>query len=69
MKGGKMSKLIINVSKSPDNLSEVSTKKTTISKRLYKKLFGDKKGIFIIAPGESVKEILISKEKGDEQNA
>ena len=63
-------KMKIRVSKAIDPDSVVSVKKTSIPKRLWKKLFGDTQKVTIVVPGDSVDAISIYEiPKGGEEGA
>ena len=65
-----MKHLKISVGKEPVENAMVSCRNVKISKRLFKKIFGEKATITIITPGNSVKSIEICDvKKGDKDNA
>ena len=58
-----MKHLKISVGKEPVENAMVSCRNVKISKRLFKKIFGEKATITIITPGNSVKSIEIMNAK------
>ena len=65
-----MKKLKITVGKEPVENAMVNCKQVSISKRLFKKIFGEKATVTIITPGNSVKSIEICDAKnGGNDNA
>ena len=65
-----MKKLKISVGKEPVENAMVSCRNVKISKKLFKKIFGEKATITIITPGNSVKSIEICDAKnGGSDNA
>ena len=58
-----MKHLKISVGKEPVENAMVSCRNVKISKKLFKKIFGEKATITIITPGKSVKSIEIITEK------
>lgn len=60
--------LKISVSKEPEQDGLVSCKTVSLKERLFTKLFGEKRKVVIIVPGDSIQEISIC-EKGGEVNA
>jgi hypothetical protein len=62
--------LNITVSKKPVNGGIVACRKVSVRERLLRFLFGDKTGLTVIVPGDTVDEIAISEvPKGGETNA
>ncbi len=61
-------KIQISVTKQPKQDGLVSCKTVRIKERLFKKLFGEKQKVVIIAPSNCIQEISIC-EKGGEMNA
>lgn len=60
-------KLKISVSKKPQTSGIVTCRNLTVRDRLLKFLFGDKRRVTVLIPGDSVSEIAIceTKEGGD----
>ena len=62
-------KLKISVSKTPQTGGIVTCKNVTIRERLLRILFGDKRRVTVLIPGDSVGEIAICEtEKGADAN-
>lgn len=65
-----MKKMKISVTKEPVENAMVSCKQVKISKKIFKKIFGEKATVTIITPGSSVKSIEICEAKvGGSDNA
>ena len=65
-----MKKMKISVGKEPVENALVSCRQVSISKRMFKKLFGEKPTVTIITPGNSVKCIeIIDAKNGGNSNA
>ena len=62
-------KLKISVSKEPQTGGIVTCRNVTIRERLLRILFGDKRRVTVLIPGDSVGEIAICEtEKGEDAN-
>ena len=65
-----MKKMKISVGKEPVENALVSCRQVSISKRMFKKLFGEKPTVTIMTPGNSVKSIeIIDAKNGGCDNA
>ena len=54
-------KLNISVSKEPQKGSIITCRELTIRERFFRFLFGDKRKVTVLIPGDSIGEIAISK--------
>ena len=62
-------KLKINVSKEPRTSGIVNCRNLSIRERLLRFLFGEKKRVTVLIPGDSVEEITICENrKGEDEN-
>ena len=55
--------LRISVSKEPEDGSVVSCKKVTLRERIISKLFGQKRKIMVLVPGDSVSSVSITEDE------